>query len=156
MHCGARLAAVEQAPVFWHVSSSENRSSIAKFGLDWDRMQAARGIAGSTGPEQQGCFLCLDEGEVSWFVDMNNTGGPVDVWQVRDVDPSELTESPEGHMFLPQRIPAARVSLVLTDIPPRPRRGPPCGSEGRDTHRRSEERLLIPDRLCAKGPSYRV
>ena len=104
--------------MFWHVTSSLNRASILRFGLDWDRMQAARGIAGSTAPEQHGCFLCLHEGEVEWFVGMNNTGGPVDVWEVRGVDPGQLVESPEGHMFLPERISAARLTLTQKDVAP--------------------------------------
>jgi hypothetical protein len=74
-------------------------------------MAAARGIAGSDSPEQQGCFLCLDD-EVEWFVGMNNTGGPVDVWAVDGVDPSELRESPEGYFYLPRRIAPAALELV--------------------------------------------
>jgi hypothetical protein len=60
-------------------------------------MVAAPGIAGSESPEQEGCFLCHDESGAEWFIDMNNTGGPVDVWAVDGVDPSELRESPEGY-----------------------------------------------------------
>lgn len=41
----------------FHVSSSHNRASIGAHGLDWDRMGAAPGIAGSPVPEQEGCFL---------------------------------------------------------------------------------------------------
>lgn len=42
-------------------------------------MGAAPGIAGSRTPEQQGCFLAPDEETAEWFVQMSNTGGPVDV-----------------------------------------------------------------------------
>jgi len=45
----------------FHVSSAANRKSILAHGLDWTRMGAARGIAGSTTPEQEGVFLCRDE-----------------------------------------------------------------------------------------------
>jgi hypothetical protein len=34
--------------VWYHATSSENRDSIRSHGLDWKRMGAARGIAGST------------------------------------------------------------------------------------------------------------
>ena len=47
----------------FHVTSSLNRESIQAHGLDWRRMGAARGIAGSSAPEQAGCFLCLNEFE---------------------------------------------------------------------------------------------
>jgi len=106
---------------FFHVTSSFNRSSILEHGLDWTRMAAAHGIAGSRAPEQEGCFVCLDEDEVGWFVRMNNTGGPVDVWAVDGVDREELCESPEGHLFVPRCIPPRNVELVRRDIAPIPR-----------------------------------
>jgi hypothetical protein len=83
-------------------------------------MKDAPGIAGSSLPEQEGCFLCRDEWEVDWFVRMNNTGGPVDVWAVDRVDEAELMESPEGHHYLAAPIPAERLSLVRRDIEPGP------------------------------------
>jgi hypothetical protein len=100
----------------YHVTSSRNRESIETHGLDWTRMGAARGIAGSRRPEQDGCFLCLDDHEVDWFVRMNNTGGTVDVWAVDGIDGADLIESPEGHCFLPRRIPRERLELVQTDV----------------------------------------
>jgi hypothetical protein len=103
---------------YFHVSSSRNRASIAKYGLDISRMGAARGIAGSYSPEQQGCFLALDEYERRWFVQVNNTGGSVDVWAVSGVDRDDLVISPENYHFLPGRIPPDRVRLVENDIPP--------------------------------------
>jgi hypothetical protein len=106
---------------FFHVTSSVNRSSILEHGLDWTRMATAHGIAGSRAPEQEGCFLCLDEHEVEWFVSMNNTGGPVDVWAVDGVDRDELRESPAGHSFVPRCIPPGSVELVRQDIAPTPR-----------------------------------
>jgi phage baseplate assembly protein gpV len=81
-------------------------------------MSAAPGIAGSDRPEQEGCFVCLDQWETDWFVEMNNTGGPVDVWAVDGVDESELVTSPEGHSYVPTPIPAQRVSLHRRDIQP--------------------------------------
>ena len=81
-------------------------------------MSSARGIAGSVEPEQAGCFLCVDEWEMEWFIEMNNTGGPVDVWAVEGVDEAQLVESPEGHSYLPRRIPADRLTLLRVDLPP--------------------------------------
>ena len=63
------------APVarYFHVSSSLNRESIREHGLDWARMGAAWGMAGSREPEVEGNFLCR-EYEVDRFTSMNNTG----------------------------------------------------------------------------------
>jgi len=81
-------------------------------------MSAARGIAGSQRPEQEGCFLCLDSGEVEWFVRMNNTGGPVDVWVVDGIEEGSLVESPEGHYYLPRVIGPEQLSLLRSDVEP--------------------------------------
>ena len=104
--------------VMYHVSSSLNRQSILEHGLDWRRMGAARGIAGSLTPEQEGCFLTQDEWTRDWFVSMNNTGGPVDVWEVVGVAPGDLQESPEGYLFLPGVVGVERLRLLQTDLPP--------------------------------------
>lgn len=104
---------------YFHVSSCLNRDSIEEHGLDWRLMGRSRGIAGSSAPEQDGCFVCLDDSEVEWFLGINNTGGPVDVWAVDGVDERELRESPEGHFFLPRTVPAQLVVLVRRAIAPR-------------------------------------
>jgi hypothetical protein len=112
----------EGTPRYFHVTSSLNRSSIQANGLDWRLMGVAPGIAGSHEPEQEGCFLCLDDHEAEWFVRMNNTGGPVDVWAVDGIEDA-LVESPEGHSYLPRVIDRIHLTLMLRDIdPPRPRR----------------------------------
>lgn len=103
-------------PAVFHVSSVRNRESILTHGLDWTRMGAARGIAGSREPEQQGCFLALDEGEADWFIALNNTGGAVDVWRVENVDRNLLVESPEGHYYFPGVIEPDQVVLVRKDV----------------------------------------
>jgi hypothetical protein len=82
-------------------------------------MGDAPGIAGSLHPEQEGCFICLDEGEAEWFLRMNNTGGPVDVWAVDGVDEEELIESSESHAYLAAPIPRKRLSLVRSDVEPK-------------------------------------
>ncbi len=75
-------------------------------------MGAARGIAGSREPEVEGVFLCLHPEEADWFVRLNNTGGPVDVWAVDGVDPGQLRVAPEGHSYFPGTIEAHRVHLA--------------------------------------------
>jgi len=107
--------------LFFHVTSSRNRDSVLLNGLDWTRMGGAPGIAGSPSPEQDGCFLCLSEFDVEWFVDLNNTGGTVDVWAIDGVDEDELIESPEGHYYVARVIPATRLVLLRQDIAPRSR-----------------------------------
>lgn len=104
----------------FHVTSSRNRGSIATHGLDWTRMAEASGIAGSREPEQEGCFVCRDEHEAEWFVRLNNTRGPVDVWAVGGVDLGELIESPEGYLYVPRRVPPECLRLVKEDITPGP------------------------------------
>jgi len=63
-----------------------------------------------------GCYLCADEGEAEWFVQLNNTGGAVDVWAVDGVDEGDLIESPHGHAYLGQPVAAEQVRLVRSDI----------------------------------------
>jgi hypothetical protein len=95
----------------FHVTSSLNRESIAIHGLDWTRMGATRGIAGSTRPEEAGVFLCGDL-DVDFFVRMNNTGGPVDVWAVDGIDNARLVTTGSGFQYVPARIPAGQLALV--------------------------------------------
>ncbi|MDL9948628.1 hypothetical protein QSJ19_24190 [Gordonia sp. ABSL11-1] len=103
---------------FFHVSSVVNRDSIAAHGLDVRRMGAAPGIAGSRKPELEGCFIACGAFERDFFIRMNNTGGPVDVWQVHGIDPDRLVTSPEYFNYLPGAIDAQHLSLVATDIAP--------------------------------------
>jgi hypothetical protein len=102
----------------YHVTSVSNRASIEEHGLDWRRMGAAPGIAGSPVPEQDGCFLAADEWTTDFFVRMNNTGGPVDVWAVEGIDEADLESSPEGFGYFPGVIARERLRLVRKDIPP--------------------------------------
>jgi hypothetical protein len=95
----------------FHVTSALNRESIRTHGLDWTRMGAAPGIAGAIRPEEEGVFLC-EQFTVDFFVRMNNTGGPVDVWAVDGVDPGRLLTTGSGFQYLPARIPAAQLTLV--------------------------------------------
>ncbi|MFC4034690.1 hypothetical protein ACFO3J_24935 [Streptomyces polygonati] len=102
----------------FHVSSVLNRQSIARHGLDWTRMGAAPGIAGSRRPEVEGIFVCRGEEAAEFFLQINNTGGPVDLWSVDGIDEELLLDNGHGFVYLPGRIPAARVRLVRSDIPP--------------------------------------
>lgn len=105
----------------FHVSSSHNRASIAEHGLDWTRMGDAPGIAGAARPEQEGAFVCRGRFEVDFFVRINNTGGPVDVWRIEGVDEDDLVDAGSGFVYLPGTVPARRLTLVETDLAPRPR-----------------------------------
>lgn len=79
-------------------------------------MGAAPGIAGGTRPEAEGIFLSTQKWDVDYFVRMNNTGGPVDVWQVDDVELAEMVGNGNGYFYLPGAIPAHRVRLVQRDL----------------------------------------
>ncbi|MDX6391242.1 MAG: hypothetical protein QOJ73_2305 [Streptosporangiaceae bacterium] len=96
----------------FHVTSALNRESILAHGLDWTRMGAAPGIAGSGAPEEAGVFLCRDEFEAGFFVRINNTGGPVDVWSVTDIDDQQLITTGSGFRYFPARIPRGQVTLA--------------------------------------------
>lgn len=89
-----------------------NRESIRVHGLDWTRMGAAPGIAGSTAPEAAGVFLCGDEFEAGFFIEMNNTGGPVDVWAVTGIDEDQMVDNGNGFLYFPGRISAGQVTLA--------------------------------------------
>ncbi|WP_189262041.1 hypothetical protein [Streptomyces fuscichromogenes] len=102
---------------FLHVSSVLNRRSISRHGLDWTRMGAAPGIAGSGRPEVEGIFVCRGEEEADFLLQINNTGGPVDLWSVDGIDEGSLLDNGNGFVYLPDRIPAARVRLVRPDVP---------------------------------------
>ncbi|MGX1549520.1 hypothetical protein [Streptomyces adustus] len=104
----------------FHVSSVLNRRSIAQHGLDWTRMGAAPGIAGSRRPEVEGIFVRRGEEDAEFFLQINNTGGPVDLWSVDGIDEGLLLVNGNGFIYLPGRIPAPQVSLVRSDIPPQP------------------------------------
>jgi hypothetical protein len=103
---------------YFHVTSTANRASINEHGLDSSRMGAARGIAGSCSPEADGCFLVDNEWEVDWFIQMNNTGGDVDVWAIENVDATKLVDNGRGHYYMPGPIARDRLVLVRNDLPP--------------------------------------
>jgi len=83
-------------------------------------MDLSRGIAGSTGPEQEGVFLCQHVVDVEYFVSMNNTGGPVDVWSIEGIEDLELLDNGDGYFYFPGVIPPELLTLVHIDIDERP------------------------------------
>jgi hypothetical protein len=107
-----------QTRLVLHVTSAANRPSILRHGLDWNYMGAAPGIAGSRTPEVAGIFLCRAEWELEWFIEMNNTGGPVDVWEVAGVAEADLVDAGSGLFYLPRAVPPGNLELVRRDVPP--------------------------------------
>jgi hypothetical protein len=103
----------------FHVTSTVNRQSIMTHGLDWTRMGAARGIAGSREPEEDGIFVCPSEFDAEFFVRMNGTDGPVDVWAIDGIDPEELVPTDAGFTYVPARISPERLTLVDRAAVPR-------------------------------------
>ena len=112
----------------FHVTSALNRDSILAHGLDWTRMGAAPGIAGSLTPEEEGVFLCRDGFEADFFVRINNPGGPVDVRALAGLQADELIRAgcgfadippprsrPPGH---PRRRAAGGVRCACSPAPP--------------------------------------
>ena len=79
-------------------------------------MGAALGIAGSRRPEVEGIFLCLDRSDADWFVRLNNTGGPVDLWAVEGIKLDQLRTSPEGFSYLPSKIDPQHLLLLQQDL----------------------------------------
>ena len=83
-----------------HASSKLNRQSIEEFGLDWDRMGAAPGIAGSRDAELPGVFLDHPEC-ISFFNGMPDESPDVWLVEARDL---WLELGPDGFWFSPRRI----------------------------------------------------
>jgi hypothetical protein len=81
-------------------------------------MGLAPGIAGSSAPEVEGCFLCVDFDEDEWFVRLNNSGGAVDVWEVAGISREELLVSPEGHSYIARTVAPEHLRLLRQDLPP--------------------------------------
>ncbi|MCW3159649.1 hypothetical protein [Micropruina sonneratiae] len=79
-------------------------------------MAASPGITGSFSPEVAGVFLCRDQFEVDWFVRMNNTGGPVDVWAVDGVGGESLIDNGSGYHYVNEPIPPDRLTLLRRDL----------------------------------------
>jgi hypothetical protein len=97
-----------------HATAAANRESIRRHGLDWNRMGSAPGLAGSTRPELPAIFVCEDLDDVGFLLHMAQV--PTDIWSV-DVDEIWLENGPSGWEVISHPIPAARLTLLVRDIP---------------------------------------
>ena len=105
----------------WHVSPSENRGSIERYGLDWRRMQTT-GVAAPPSPDRvprpelDAVFLCESLDDVEFFVGFGSHP-MVDVWEV-DATSLVIEDAPDGWLMCRAAIPAALVRLVQQDRDP--------------------------------------
>jgi len=97
----------------FHATASVNRQSIVRHGLDWRRMGAAPGIAGSARPELPAVFVCDSRDEIGFFLLMART--PADVWAV-DAQGLWIENGPNGWWIISQPIEAARLTLIERDV----------------------------------------
>jgi len=109
-----RLVVEQGQGEMFHLTATQNRGSITQHGLDWRRMGAACGIAGSPEPELPAIFLCEDRGAISFFTMMART--TTDIWGVR-VDGLWTENGPDGWIIIPEPVPRSRLHLVETDQP---------------------------------------
>jgi hypothetical protein len=106
----------------FHATAAANRDSIRRNGLDWQRMDAAFGIAGSQEPELPGIFLCATREDARFFTDMARA--PSDIWQVRvdglwlEGDPGASGGGDDIWMILPEPVGPDRLKLIDTDVMP--------------------------------------
>ncbi|MDP9074267.1 MAG: hypothetical protein M3N98_08860 [Actinomycetota bacterium] len=98
----------------FHVTAAQNRASILRYGLDWRRMGATHGIAGSREPELPVVFLCDNWADVSFFTAMARS--PSDVWGVR-VDGLWAEPGPDGWTIVAETVPPDRLRIVESDLP---------------------------------------
>jgi hypothetical protein len=63
--------------------------------------------------------------EVGFFVGMNNTGGPIDVWAVMGINEGQLIESGNGFRYYPAKVPPSQITRIerpADDAEPGPQR----------------------------------
>jgi hypothetical protein len=111
--------------VVFHVTSTHNRASILRHGLDWTRMGDQPGIAGSGHAERDCVFLARDIEEAEWFVSISRSHHQsVDIWEITlphdfdlydDVVPGPAYGEVDGFLFTTERIPRERIRLLRTD-----------------------------------------
>lgn len=94
--------------MMYHVTAVENRSSIEQWGLDWDRMGSAPGVAGSLKPEAPGIWLS-EHSEDDFFMEMARHA--VHMWEV-DVTGLWLELRPQEWWFTSERIAPDRLRLL--------------------------------------------
>lgn len=81
-------------------------------------MGAAPGIAGSREPEIDGVFVCASEFDAGFFIRMNNTGGPVDLWIIDGIDEEQLLTTGSRFSYYPGPITAGSLTLARESLPP--------------------------------------
>jgi hypothetical protein len=94
--------------MMYHVTAIENRSSIERWGLDWDRMGSSPGVAGSRKAEAPGIWL-TEHSEDDFFAEMARHA--VQMWEV-DVTDLWLELRPQEWWFTSERITPDRVRLL--------------------------------------------
>lgn len=108
--------------VAYHVTSTRNRESIRRHGLDWTRMLDQPGIAGSPVAEGACVFLSRDLDEADFFVTISRSHHEsVDIWEAtlpEDIDlwgdapPAPPYGEMDGFLYRTQPIPPDRVRLA--------------------------------------------
>lgn len=125
----------------FHVTAVANRSSISRHGLDWHRMGAASGIAGSAEPELAAVFVCDSREEADFFIAMARS--PSDVWAVR-ADGLWVENGPNGWQLITEPVTPDRLRLADRDVLPpgaedyAQRHGPSAAYQSRLTIRRAD------------------
>jgi hypothetical protein len=99
----------------FHVTAVANRESISRHGLDWHRMGAAPGIAGSAEPELAAVFVCDSREEADFFTAMARS--PSDVWAVR-AGGLWIENGPNGWQLITEPVGPDRLRLADRDVPP--------------------------------------
>ena len=59
-----------------------------------------------------GCSSALTGGRLTWFVELNNTGGEVDVWAVEGIAEDQLLDAGSGFLYFPGTISADAVERI--------------------------------------------
>jgi hypothetical protein len=98
-----------------HITAVANRESVRRHGLDWRRMGAAAGIAGSTRPELPAVFVCDEIEDISFFLNIART--PADVWAI-DVAGMWVESGPDGWWIISRPIGPERLTLVQRNVVP--------------------------------------
>jgi hypothetical protein len=74
------------------------------------------GIAGSAQPEVDGIFVARSRFEAGLFVELNRTGGAVDIWGLDEVDAGDFVTSETGYVYVPYVVDSGRLELLEQDL----------------------------------------
>ena len=111
----SRLRVMPGMGEVFHVTAVGNRGSISRHGLDWHRMGAASGIAGSAEPELAAVFVCDSREDAGFFTAMARS--PSDVWAVR-AEGLWIENGPNGWQLITEPVGRDRLRLADRDVPP--------------------------------------